>query len=194
MLTDADVIPGVPALLRGLRCEPQFDDGPRLIVLARPIAAGTEEAAEGSGEATPGADEAAPGEVELAPEPIEINAGRDALMLSVHNTSDHVVNVSSHYHFYEVNPRLEFERSLAWGRHLDIQAGRSLIWRPGEIRDVALVRFAGAGRVDGFQGAAPPEGQGAAPPESQGAAAPEGGEAAPPADREATPPARRGPG
>jgi urease beta subunit len=69
-----------------------------------------------------------------------------------------VINVSSHYHFYEVNPRLAFERPQAWGRHLDIQAGRSMIWKPGETHEVVLVPFAGAGIVDGFQGTAPPEG------------------------------------
>jgi urease subunit gamma/beta len=143
VLTAADVLPGVPALLTGLRCEPLFDDGPRLIVLGRPIASD--------------ADDDLPGAVELASEPLTINAARDAITLTVRNASEHVVNVSSHYHFYEVNARLEFERPLAWGRHLDIQAGRSLIWRPGESRDVVLVAFAGAGIVDGFRGMPPPD-------------------------------------
>jgi urease subunit gamma/beta len=183
VLTEADVLPGVPALLRGLRCEPQFDDGPRLIVLASPIAPGAEASAPGGveaagpGEAAPGEaapGEAAPGEVVLAPEPIEINAGREVITIRVHNASDHVVNVSSHYHFYEVNPRLEFDRSLTWGRHLDIQAGRSLIWRPGETREVALVPFAGSGRVDGFQGAVPPGGPEAEPPDGRDATPPAG--------------------
>lgn len=142
LLGVADLLPGVPTLLRGLRCEPLFDDGPRLIVLSNPIAGSP--------------DEDAPGRWELAEEPIVLNAGRDMISLAVHNRSDHVVNVSSHYHFYEVNPRLEFERARAYGRRLDIQAGRSLIWRPGETRDVTLVPFAGAQVVDGFQSVAPP--------------------------------------
>ncbi len=142
LLGVADLLPGVPALLRGLRCEPLFDDGPRLIVLANPIAG------------SPGGD--APGRWELAEEPIVLNAGREAISLSVYNGSDHVVTVSSHYHFYEANPRLEFERAMAYGRRLDIQAGRSVIWRPGETRDITLVPFAGAQVVDGFQSVAPP--------------------------------------
>jgi urease subunit gamma/beta len=160
VLTADEVLPGVPALLRGLRCEPLFDDGPRLIVLGNPIRH---------------ADDQPPGQLDLAEEPIEINAGREGVTLTVRNASDHVVNVSSHYHFYEVNPRLEFDRLLAWGRHLDIQAGRSVIWRPGETHDVVLVPFAGAGRVDGFQGAPAPEGE--APPLG-GESPPLGGEAA----------------
>jgi urease subunit gamma/beta len=149
VLTVDDVLPGVPALLRGLRCEPLFNDGPRLIVLGNPIAGALAET--GSADDMPGA-------IELATEPIVINAARDAITLWVRNASDHVVNVSSHYHFYEVNPRLEFERPLAWGRHLDIQAGRSIIWQPGESREVVLVPFAGAAVVDGFGGAPPPPG------------------------------------
>ena len=143
LLAAEDVLPGVAALLRGLRCEPLFDDGPRLIVLAAPVGAA-------DGDDVPGA-------VELDGEPIVINAARETVKLTVTNTSDHVINVSSQYHFYEVNPRLSFERPQAWGRHLDIQAGRSLIWRPGETHEVVLVPFAGAGIVDGFRGAAPPD-------------------------------------
>lgn len=138
------VLPGVPALLRGLVCEPMFADGPRIIVLAEPVS--------GGGEAS------GPGHVELADEPITINAGRDAIRLRVRNGSDRIVNVSSHYHFYEVNPRMEFDRAAAYGRHLDLQAGRSMIWDPGQTREVDLVPYAGRGRVEGFQLTAPPNG------------------------------------
>jgi urease subunit gamma/beta len=142
VLTPEDVMPGVPTLVRGLVCEPMFEDGPRIIVLANPI----------EGETLAGS----PGERVLLDEPITVNAGRDVVTISVTNGSDHVVNISSHYHFYEVNPRMEFDRAVAYGRHLDIQAGRSVIWNPGETKSVDLVPYAGDRRIDGFQLAPPP--------------------------------------
>lgn len=141
-LSPDDVLPGVPELVQGLRCEPLFDDGPRLIVLSEPIA-------RSSGEH--------PGEQFLRGEPIALNAGRDVITLSVRNTSDHVVIVTSHYHFFEVNLRMKFDRARSYGRRLDIQAGRALIWQPGQERSVGLVPYAGARTTDGFQLAPPPE-------------------------------------
>jgi urease subunit gamma/beta len=142
LLTPADVMEGVPALCRGLTLEPMFEDGPRIIVLPDPIAGAPAEGA--------------PGERLLADAPIEGNAGRDVVTVEVTNGSDHMVNVSSHYHFYEVNPRMVFDRAHAYGRHLDIQAGRSEIWQPGETRTVSLVPYAGDRVVDGFQRVPPP--------------------------------------
>lgn len=136
LLTAEDVLPGVPTLLRGLACEPVFDDGPRIIVLAEPV---RETAAD------------PPGRTAFAAEPVTLNAGRPTLTVTVTNGSDHVVNVSSHYHFYEVNARMEFDRPPTYGHHLDIQAGRSVIWAPGETRQVTLVPFAGGRVADGFQ-------------------------------------------
>ena len=142
ILTPDDVMPGVPTLARGLVCEPMFEDGPRIIVLANPI---------------PGeAPEGAPGERFLLDEPITVNDGRDVVTISVTNGSDHVVNISSHYHFYEVNPRMEFDRKAAYGRRLDIQAGRSVIWEPGETKSVDLVPYAGSQVIEGFQMVPPP--------------------------------------
>lgn len=136
VLTATDVMPGVPALCRGLIVEPVFGDGARVIVLGNPIPDASEDA---PGARLPGAD------------PILINAGREVKRLSVTNRSAHTVNVSSHYHFFEVNRRMEFDRPAAYGKHLDIQAGRSVIWRPGETREVDLVPYAGSQVVDGFQ-------------------------------------------
>lgn len=145
VLAPGDVLPGVPTLARGLVCEPMFDDGPRIIVLANPI----------PGEPPRGA----PGERLLLDEPVTVNGGRDVVTLKVTNGSDHVVNISSHYHFFEVNPRMQFDRAAAYGRHLDVQAGRSVLWEPGETKEVDLVPYAGAQVVEGFQMATPPAGR-----------------------------------
>jgi urease subunit beta len=83
---------------------------------------------------------------------IEINAGRASATLRVSNTGDRPVQVGSHFHFFEVNPAMRFEREQAWGMHLDIPAGTGVRFEPGETKQVTLVAFAGARRVVGFNG------------------------------------------
>lgn len=91
-----------------------------------------------------------PGEVMLGNDSIVLNAGRRTVEITVENTSDHTIFVSSHYPFFEVNRRLVFDRAQAWGMHLDIPAGDSERWRPGEIRQVRLVAYGGRGVIYGF--------------------------------------------
>ena len=91
-----------------------------------------------------------PGEWLLSDEPIEINAGRRALRLSVRNTGDRPIQVGSHFHFFEVNRALEFDREAALGMRLDVPAGQSIRFEAGDERDVALVGFGGSRRVIGF--------------------------------------------
>ena len=91
-----------------------------------------------------------PGEWLLSDEPIEINAGRRTLQLSVRNTGDRPIQVGSHFHFYEVNRALEFERAAALGMRLDVPAGQSIRFEAGDERDVELVEFGGSRRVIGF--------------------------------------------
>ncbi|MFN8556695.1 MAG: urease subunit beta [Dehalococcoidia bacterium] len=79
----------------------------------------------------------------FADTPVLINEGRPVIRLLVRNTSLHTVRVSSHYHFYEVNRRLVFDREQALGRRLDLPAGGSVRFRPGEEREVALIPHAG---------------------------------------------------
>ncbi|WP_127820230.1 urease subunit beta [Microbacterium sp. CPCC 204701] len=85
-------------------------------------------------------------------ETIEINAGRASATLRVTNTGDRPVQIGSHFHFFEVNPAMLFEREQAWGMHLDIPAGTGVRFEPGETKQVTLVAFAGARRVVGFNG------------------------------------------
>ena len=102
-----------------------------------------------------------PGEILLGEGPIVVNAGRDAVEIDVENASDHVIFVSSHFPFFEVNRRMVFDRAKAWGMHLDIPAGDAERWAAGESKRVRLVAFGGRRVVRGFnrltEGAASPE-------------------------------------
>jgi urease subunit beta len=91
---------------------------------------------------------------ELMPEPgeLELNAGRPVTTLLVANTGDRPVQVGSHFHFFEANGALVFEREAARGLRLDIPAGTAIRFEPGDSREVNLVPFAGARRVFGFNG------------------------------------------
>ena len=91
-----------------------------------------------------------PGEWLLSDQPIEINAGRRTKRLSVRNTGDRPIQVGSHFHFFEVNRALEFDRAAALGMRLDVPAGQSIRFEAGDERDVDLVEFGGSRRVIGF--------------------------------------------
>jgi len=93
-----------------------------------------------------------PGEILPAKGDITLNADRDTVTVSVTNSGDRPVQVGSHYHFYEVNNALQFDRDSARGFRLDIPAGTAVRFEPGQARTVQLVRYAGDGVVYGFQG------------------------------------------
>lgn len=92
-----------------------------------------------------------PGEYQIQPGDIELNAGRRTLSLTVANSGDRPIQVGSHYHFYEANPALRFDRERARGFRLNIPAGTAVRFEPGQERTVALVAFAGKRRVYGFR-------------------------------------------
>jgi len=91
-----------------------------------------------------------PGEWLLCEEPIEINAGRRRLCLSVRNTGDRPIQVGSHFHFFEANRALDFDRPATLGMRLDVPSGQSIRFEAGDERDVELVEFGGSRRVIGF--------------------------------------------
>ncbi len=91
-----------------------------------------------------------PGEVIVAPGDIELNAGRDTVTVSVANTGDRPIQVGSHYHFYETNPALAFDRDATRGFRLNIAAGTAVRFEPGQTREVELVAYAGDRIVYGF--------------------------------------------
>lgn len=93
-----------------------------------------------------------PGEILPGEGPIVLNAGRPTVEIDVENGSDHVIFVSSHFPFFEVNRRMVFDRAKAWGMHLDLPAGDAERWAPGETRRVRLVAFGGRRTIRGFNG------------------------------------------
>lgn len=92
-----------------------------------------------------------PGEIIVADGDIELNAGRATVTLSVSNSGDRPVQVGSHYHFFETNPALVFDRDKARGFRLDIPAGTAVRFEPGQSREVTLVEIAGARAIYGFR-------------------------------------------
>ncbi|WP_374333065.1 urease subunit beta [Aestuariivirga sp.] len=92
-----------------------------------------------------------PGEVIPMAGDIELNKGATTVVLEVANTGDRPIQVGSHYHFFETNPALRFERDKARGMRLDIAAGTAVRFEPGQRREVTLIPFGGARRVFGFR-------------------------------------------
>jgi urease subunit beta len=92
-----------------------------------------------------------PGEIITQDGEIILNAGRPSVKLSVTNRGDRPIQVGSHYHFFETNPALQFDRAKARGMRLDIAAGTAVRFEPGQSRDVALVAFAGERKIYGFR-------------------------------------------
>ena len=93
-----------------------------------------------------------PGEIIPAPGEIELNAGKTAITLQIANTGDRPIQVGSHFHFFEVNTALSFDRAKARGMRLDIPSGSAIRFEPGQARDVRLIPFGGARVVYGFNG------------------------------------------
>lgn len=93
-----------------------------------------------------------PGEIITQPGTIELNAGRETLTIEVANTGDRPIQVGSHFHFYEVNAALEFEREVTKGMRLNIPAGTAVRFEPGDAKTVILVAIAGTREIYGFNG------------------------------------------
>lgn len=143
-VTAAQCLEGVPALVDEVRLEVLMDEGTRLIVLLHPLGRSA------AGQMVPG--EIIPGEIIPGDGPLALPDQPRARRLRVRNTSQRIVRVSSHFPFHRVNARLEFDREAARGHRLDLPAGESLRWSPGEEREVVLVAYRGAGRSAGEEG------------------------------------------
>jgi urease subunit gamma/beta len=156
LLTTADVMDGVAELIPEVQVEATFPDGTKLVTVHNPIAAG---------------QGPVPGEVIPAEGELVINEGAPVIELEVGNTGDRPIQVGSHYHFYETNPALRFERARARGMRLNIPAGTAVRFEPGQTRTVELVPYAGARVVYGFRGEVmgPLDGKPRRPPKARGA-------------------------
>ena len=139
ILSTDDVMPGVDVLVGTLQVEGVFPDGQKLVTIHDPIRAGAN-----------AADELIPGEVVAAEGEIELSPGRESSSVTVVNTGDRPIQVGSHYHFFETNPALDFDRRASFGAHLDIPSGTAVRFEPGESRSVNLVAFGGSQVIEGF--------------------------------------------
>jgi urease subunit gamma/beta len=137
-LGPADVLPGVAEIVTEVQVEAVFEDGTRLAVISDPIGGG-----DGEG----------PGSVLLRDESrYAADAPGDIVSLEVVNTASVPISVTSHFHFFEVNPRLRFDRAAAYGRHLAVPAGSSVRFDPGATVHVELVPIGGERVAIGFAG------------------------------------------
>jgi urease subunit gamma/beta len=128
-VSPGDLLPDVAGLVEEIRLEVLLEEGSRLVVLHRPWAAPDRPAG--------------PGATRHHGEPVELHEGGERQRLTVRNRSRRPVRVSSHYPFWRANPHLEFDRRAATGFRLDVPAGSSVRWDPGEAKEIGLVRHGG---------------------------------------------------
>src|SRR6202142_1586254 len=131
------VMDGIASMIHDIQVEATFPDGTKLVTVHNPIRGAD--------------DKLIPGEVLADPGDISMKEGRETVELEVANTGDRPIQVGSHYHFFETNPALKFDRKKARGMRLDIAAGTAVRFEPGQTRDVTLVALAGKRIVYGFR-------------------------------------------
>ena len=140
LLTSDDVLPGVAELIPVIHIEAMFLDGTKLVTVHQPIRPG----------AKPQPARVSAGEVITPEGEIELNAGRRTLTLTAPNSGDRPVQVGSHFHFFEVNKALDFDRVASFGMRLDIPSGTAVRFEPGQTFAVNLVEIGGRRNVTGF--------------------------------------------
>jgi urease subunit gamma/beta len=140
ILSTDDVLPGVAAMVPILQVEGVFPDGTKLVTIHEPIrpAAGSL------------ADTLEPGRILAGEGDVALCAGRPRVTVQVVNTGDRPVQIGSHYHFFEVNKALDFDRALAFAMRLDIPAGTAVRFEPGQRKEVTLVAFGGRRELSGL--------------------------------------------
>jgi urease subunit gamma/beta len=140
ILSTEDVLPGIAGMMNMIQVECVFPDGTKLVTVHEPIrpASGSE------------ADTEQPGLITAAEGTIELNAGRASLTLKARNTGDRPIQIGSHFHFFEVNKAMEFDRAAAFGMRLDIPAGTAVRFEPGSWKEVTLVSLGGKRELSGL--------------------------------------------
>ncbi len=134
ILLSEQVMDGVAEMIEEIQVEGLFPDGTKLVTVHNPI------------ECT---DKLIPGEILVDDGEIEINAGRNTVVISIINSADRPIQVGSHYHFFEVNKGLVFDRACAYGMRLDIPSGTTVRFEPGEIKEVTLTEIGGSREAHG---------------------------------------------
>ena len=138
VITADQVMDGIAAMIHDIQVEATFPDGTKLVTVHRPIRGAD--------------DKLVPGETLAEPGEIVMNEGRATVTLDVANSGDRPIQVGSHYHFFETNPALKFDRAQTRGYRLDIPAGTATRFEPGQTRTVRLVQIAGKREAVGFRG------------------------------------------
>ncbi|WP_157352387.1 urease subunit beta [Aliarcobacter butzleri] len=138
ILKEDDVLEGVASMMYMVQVEATFEDGTKLVTVHNPILYDK--------------NKLIPGEYLVDEGEIELNASKDIITIEIENKGDRPVQVGSHYHFFEVNKELSFERTKAYGKRIDIPAGTSVRFEPGSKKSVNLIDFAGRRYVSGFNG------------------------------------------
>ena len=141
ILNTDDVMPGVAELMPVLQVEATFPDGTKLVTVHDPIRPGKQKK---------DAKAVAPGEIITPDGEIELNVGRRKASVKAVNTGDRPIQIGSHYHFFEANKALDFDRAASFGMHLDIPAGTAVRFEPGETKEVTLASFGGSREIFGL--------------------------------------------
>lgn len=135
ILTEEDVMDGIAEMIHDIQIEATFIDGTKLVTVHNPI---------------PSTNKLIPGEIIIEDREIVINENKLAIDIDIKNTGDRPIQVGSHFHFFEVNKALEFERKSTYGMRLDIPAGTAVRFEPGETKTVKLVAIGGSREVYGL--------------------------------------------
>lgn len=138
ILTSDDVMPGIASMIGMVQTEATFNDGTKLVTVHNPIPTTKEEFVAG--------------EYLIDEGTIKLNIKNQAITIEVKNDGDRPIQVGSHYHFFEANCALTFNRELAYGKRLDIPSGTSVRFEPGSIKEISLVDFGGKRYISGFNG------------------------------------------
>jgi len=142
ILSTDDVMPGVADMMHMLQVEGVFPDGTKLVTVHEPIRPGSQ--------AINADDHIEPGEIITEDGNHELNAGRETITLRAKNTGDRPIQIGSHYHFFEANKALDFDREKAFGMRLDIPAGTAVRFEPGQEKECTLCTFGGKKEVYGL--------------------------------------------
>jgi urease subunit gamma/beta len=138
VLAGDQVMEGVASMIHDIQIEATFPDGTKLVTVHHPIRGDS--------------SKLTPGEVRAEPGDIVMNEGRETVTLTIANSGDRPIQVGSHYHFFETNPALKFDRAKARGFRLDIPAGTAMRFEPGQSREAHLVALSGKRVVYGLRG------------------------------------------